>query len=347
MKILKDSIDRKKRFGSLELIPESPDDIYMLYNFLNRNDIIKTMTTRKILIEGKDSRKVSLLMDISIQEMEIDLAGGVIFIKGLIQSEHDNVRIGSFHSIDIEIGKRLKVIKNFWSDFDLKVMEDMKKIVYSVLFCIFYDSECLIFNVSRNFVKLVQKIQIKPKNVKPLCDYLSKHITNIKAVVICTFREEKPSILSQINKSKDLLKYNNLFCEVKLEETKKKTLPTKLISSILTDEKHRNLIEKIELKEEFEEMKTFLTNLEVNQSKIAIGINEIEEALDYGALKILLITYEKAKSNNLEERKNIENLILKINQIRGSVCILPANSVFGEKLSELGGIVANLKFSFK
>lgn len=347
MKILKEIANKRNQLENIEVIPESSDDIYMLYNLIDKNDTIRSLTTRKIVIEGKDSKKMTLLMDIFVQEINIDLAGGFLFLKGTILSEHENVRIGSFHNIEIEVGKRLKITKKFWNEYSLKLKEEMKKILHSVLFCLFYTEECLIFNVSRNFVKLVQKLQIKNRNVKSLEDYILRYIKEIKAVVLCTFKEEKPSILSLLLRNKELSKYSGIFCEVKLEEVKKKMVPTKVIANIMIEEKHKNIIEKIELKEEFNEMKAFLKNLEFNQNLTAIGIKEIEEAMEYGAIGNLLVTFEKVKSGDLEERLKIESLIQEISKMRCGVFILPANSVYGERLNEIGGIAANLKFIYK
>ncbi|KCZ73823.1 hypothetical protein H311_05217, partial [Anncaliia algerae PRA109] len=113
--------NKRNQLESIEVIPESSDDIYMLYNLIDKNDTIRSLTTRKIIIEGKDSKKMTLLMDIFVQEINIDLAGGFLFLKGTILSEHENVRIGSYHNIEIEVGKRLKITKKFWNEYSLKL----------------------------------------------------------------------------------------------------------------------------------------------------------------------------------------------------------------------------------
>ena len=59
MKFLKKYIDQKKHKACLQVVPETDDDFYHIYNLLQVGDLVKTATYRKIGRETNTGSKTN------------------------------------------------------------------------------------------------------------------------------------------------------------------------------------------------------------------------------------------------------------------------------------------------
>jgi len=85
---------------------------------------------------------------------------------------------------------------------------------------------------------------------------------------------------------------------------------------------------------------------EISTSNLATyGIKEVEQAVNTGAVKVLLVTDSyiyKARENNLYGK--LDNLMKLTESMRGKVCIINSEHDGGKKLDGLGGIAALLRY---
>ena len=75
------------------------------------------------------------------------------------------------------------------------------------------------------------------------------------------------------------------------------------------------------------------------------GLDEVDNAVNLGAVKTLLITdsfIRKTREDNAFER--IENLLKKVESMKGKVIIISFEHDGGKKLDGLGGIAALLRY---
>ncbi|KAF7682509.1 Protein pelota [Astathelohania contejeani] len=338
MQILKKSIDYKKRFGSIIVKPEYPDDIYTLYNIIDSGDTLKSITQRKVAIDDKTNQKISLTLEIEVESIHPDLESNALFVKGKTLNQHEHVRVGSYHTIDVELGQSLTLKKDYWSSLALSELE---KVHVEIILMLFYEKECVVCSITQNVTKIIKRISLAKKGKScPINDYLSRlSIEKIKLVILASFKKIN---LQNYGKGKD-----NKFIEVSLKNEYASYPVTKIASIILTDPSVSRALMDAKFIKGFKALEIFERYFASNSGMISIGKTEVEESLDYGAIKTLLITNEMFKNKDVNIRKEMEVLCDSVEKIGGEVAIVPALHFSGERVTALGGVCAILKFEHR
>jgi protein pelota len=74
------------------------------------------------------------------------------------------------------------------------------------------------------------------------------------------------------------------------------------------------------------------------------GDKEVERAIDYGAARELLVTDIRLREGSDDQRKWLDGLIRKTENIRGAFHVVSTEHPAGDQLQKLGGIAALLRF---
>lgn len=337
---------------SILLTPDHIDDIYALYNFIESTDRIKSRTSRKITI-GSKQVKVSLGMEIMVEKSSVDLQCGVLTLSGKITNVYDSnycdkIRIGSSHSLCVGIDDCVRVGKVSWS---IKSFEALRNILnkeeYLVFVCfdgsvetfkVVFDDACVDNGPGYKYFRMKNlKADECDKNEKVVVIDCGGDIEFKSHFKICrVIRVDKNQVYknSYKNGKKDKNKKNNS------KKNNKGDNAQSIIEYVLTNYTISNNprpAKKVDLKDLFHK----------NEPLQIFGINEIYDALEYGALRAILVQKEVFKSFDVEMRKNIEVLKKEVEKVNADFFIVGRNDEFWDKLSELGGVVGILKFNYK
>ncbi|EPS73127.1 hypothetical protein M569_01630, partial [Genlisea aurea] len=83
--------------GSVKMIPEEADDLWLAYNLITQGDLVSASTVRKVMRElasgGRDSERVKLELQIKVEATEYDKEGSALRIRGknMLKNEHVTV----------------------------------------------------------------------------------------------------------------------------------------------------------------------------------------------------------------------------------------------------------------
>jgi protein pelota len=348
MKIKSSQIDYKSQSGSICLIPNNEDDIYHLSSIIQINDKISSFTTRKISLDnGKTQKKISLRLEIKVESFDVDLNSGVLYVKGKTSCENEYVKIGSYHTLEVAISTEFTLTKFEWKKKDLAKIKELCKEVPEILFVIFYEKDCVISSVSSNGCRIVYKEEIKNKNFKETSAQTIKMKDLVKSIVIGSISEVRNDFykyLLQMPKSDLNAKMISL---IKLSLDYKGLPNSKVISKVLTDKNYASSLNNVTFVEDLKEIQIFFNVLDQHSQDVAIGLKEVGEAMEYGAIKILFVSDKFNKPKTISERAFVESLIKKANEMRAKVCIIPCSMELGDRLHVLGGIACTLAFKYK
>ncbi|TBU08945.1 PelA-like RNA-binding protein [Hamiltosporidium tvaerminnensis] len=348
MKIHKKYFDEKKLEGSIELMPEYPDDIYSLYNLIDKGDIIKSRTQRKIVVSNKNTERIYIKLEIVIESITVDLEANVIFFKGKTLTEHEHIKMGSFHTIEITLNDKLWLTKKEWNLLSLKILRDAETEYTEIFVVLLFDKECFVYSITQNYVKNILKQEIKNKNYKNIITFLEKaNLKIIKSIIIASTSEERNIFLKNISSNKNIKENLEKFCSVKLDSDYSKMSGNKIIEKMMGDAVVLKKLHNVQFLKDLKEMEVFLTLFNTSSEYIAVGISDVQEGIEYGAVKSLLLTSEVFKSFDIEERKKIEKLILDVKAQNANLFVIPIRHFYGEKLAEMGGVAAILKFPYR
>ncbi|MFX1453329.1 MAG: mRNA surveillance protein Pelota, partial [Promethearchaeota archaeon] len=103
-------------------------------------------------------------------------------------------------------------------------------------------------------------------------------------------------------------------------------------------------IKEMRITKEVELVQEFLTRLGKNKRNIAYGIDEIENAKNYGAIEHLLITDTLLRIDDVAKRQKLDALLKEIEKLGGKIIIISSLHSAGEQLESFGSMVALLRF---
>ncbi|MHA1395496.1 MAG: mRNA surveillance protein pelota [Promethearchaeota archaeon] len=356
MQILHD--DRKK--GIFKVQVENLDDLWVLYNIIRPNDLIKARTTRRVIFnEGDKGDRKPMTLQIRVENVEFHEYSNRLRIKGTItEGPQDLISIGQYHTLNIEIGSRLYIIKDKWYMHEIKRLQkstqsSQNKIILIMAIESGLATISLLSNYSINTVATIQHNipgkrfpkQNKEKEIekffKNIYSILSENINklNIKLLIIVGpgfFKEQIQTYL------KENFKKNNINVDIRVATASSGTesgiyeaLKSGVITQIISDHK---------VSREIQFMEEFIAHLGKNDGLYAYGMDDIMKAANIGAIEHLLIADTLMRTIGHKIENELEKLFDLIEKTNGNIHIVSSNTPAGEQLEKFGGIIALLRF---
>uniref|UniRef100_A0A7C9CR93 eRF1/Pelota-like N-terminal domain-containing protein n=1 Tax=Opuntia streptacantha TaxID=393608 RepID=A0A7C9CR93_OPUST len=112
--------------GSVKMVPEEADDLWIAYNLIAQGDSVLAVTVRKVLREaasgGRDAERVKLKLEIKVEAVEYEKEGSVLRIRGKNILENEHVKIGAFHTLELELKRPFVLRKDVWDSLALDMI---------------------------------------------------------------------------------------------------------------------------------------------------------------------------------------------------------------------------------
>ena len=138
MKILE--IDKKR--GSVKVRVEDEDDLWLLRSIIVKDDIIFAKTMRDVKVEGSRGKKrIPLYLGIVVKNVEFQAFTGRLRIHGIIIEGPEEYGLkGSHHTIAVDVGSEIEIVKKEWSKFFIKkLLKGTRKRYKLLLMALDYD----------------------------------------------------------------------------------------------------------------------------------------------------------------------------------------------------------------
>ena len=127
MKLLHKYID-KKFCGSVTLIAEQAEDMWHAYNLISVGDNLRSSTIRRVVNESSvgltTTSRVHTTLTISVESLDFDTQASVLRVKGKNIEENQFVKMGAYHTIDLELNRKFTITKNEWDSVALQRIDD-------------------------------------------------------------------------------------------------------------------------------------------------------------------------------------------------------------------------------
>lgn len=128
MKLLKREISAKDGEGVVTLIPEETEDLWHLYNILLIGDHITASTFRKVVSEtatSVTSERKRVTVTLQITAIDFDPQdGGCIRLAGRNMQSNAHIKLGAFHTVEIEPNRKITIYKSSWDTIILERLEE-------------------------------------------------------------------------------------------------------------------------------------------------------------------------------------------------------------------------------
>lgn len=369
MKLVSRDVSAKDGSGQVALIPEEDEDMWHAYNIIAEGDSLRSTTIRKVQTESAtgstSSQKVRTTLTISVEDVDFDTAACMLRVKGRNIQENQYVKMGAYHTVDLELNRKFVLAKECWDAIALERIDNacdpsQKADVAAVVMQEGLAHLCL---VTSNMTLTRAKIDVNiPRKRKGNCSQHDKGLTRFfEAIVQAILRHinfdiVKCFIIASPGFVKDqfseylwaeavraeykvLLENRAKFVLVHsssgFKHSLKEALQDPAVASRLTETKFSSEVKSLE---------QFYTVLQTDPDRAVYGPNQVLKANEQQAVETLLITDELFRSRDVKERRKYVDLVESVRENGGDVRIFSSLHVSGEQLGQLTGVAASLRF---
>eukprot|EP00249_Psilotum_nudum_P016611 c25905_g1_i1 orf=230-1366(+) len=355
--------------GSVKLLPEEAEDLWHAYNLIAKGDSVSAVTVRKIQREtssgAREAERVRTKLEVEVEAIEFDNVASALRIRGKNISENEHVKLGAYHTLEIDQQRAFVLTKELWDPMSLEILWQSSDPAASADIAAVMMQEGLanICLVGKSITTVKAKIEtsIPRKHGSAIAGYdkalgkffesvlqaLLKHVNFkvVRCLVIASpgftkdqfhdfmlleaTRRELREIIE--NKSKIILAHSSSGYKHALRE-------------VLAAESIMKLIKDTKAAKEVKALKEFFDMLSTDLGRAVYGPRHVEVAHERLAIQTLLLTDELFRNADIPTRKKYVNLVSSVKDMGGDVHIFSSMHVSGEQLAQITGIAAILRF---
>lgn len=123
MKVHHRSIN-KDRSGMIKFTAEEPEDLWHIFNILRKDDLLRAKTVRNVKNETStgsvSTKREHFHIKIKVEDTFFDESVCCLSAKGRNVEENKFVKMGQYHTIDLELNEKFELEKDHWDSVTLK-----------------------------------------------------------------------------------------------------------------------------------------------------------------------------------------------------------------------------------
>ncbi|KAI3417121.1 uncharacterized protein J3R85_014747 [Psidium guajava] len=355
--------------GSVKMVPVDSDDLWFAYNLIAPGDSVMAATVRKVLREaasgGRDAERIKLKLEITVEAVDYDKVGSVLRIRGKNILENEYVKIGAFHTLELELNRPFVLRKKVWDSLALDVLHQASDPGASADLAVILMQEGLahIFLIGRSMTTTRSRIEtsIPRKHGPAIAGYetaLKKFFENVLQAFLkhVDFNVVRCAVIASPGFTKDQF-HKHLLLEAErrqlrpIIENKSRIMLVHTSSGykhslreVLDAPNVMNMIKDTKAAQEVRALKDFFDMLSNDPARACYGPKHVDVAHDRMAVQTLLITDDLFRNADVETRQKYVNLVNSVKDSGGTVHIFSSMHVSGDQLAQLTGIAAILRF---
>ena len=355
MKILE--IDQKQE--EIVVKVENLNDLWTLYNIIKKDDMVAARTQRRVVLkEGTKGERKPMRLKLRVESILFHEFSNRLRIKGtIIEGPEDFVSYGAYHTFNVEPGQKISIYKEKWLKSEIKrlkkssVFEDNFRMLIiaietglSTISLITNYSHSRVTTIKRNIPGKRYEQSHRNKaytdffhDVKKVLDENLKNL-DINAIIICGPGNTRDHFIKYIYESKENYPRGKIFNIHASSGTESSVL------EVLKSKELTRFKEKVKILEETEKIEEIFRLFGQNSDLIAIGMKEISEAAEKGAIKELFIVDLLIRQISQKKRLELESILNNVEATGGKINILSSEHPTGQQIIDLGSILAILRY---
>ncbi|KAF2013915.1 hypothetical protein BU24DRAFT_394996 [Aaosphaeria arxii CBS 175.79] len=381
MRLLKSQIDKKDGAGYASLLPEEPEDMWHAYNLIQPGDLLRARAVRRVSKTSDSgsvaSQRIVLNLTISVTSTDFDIGSGQLHVAGRVANENEHVKLGSHHTLDLELNRDFSLEKaDGWDSIALEILREAcdterKAELWAVVMGEGVANICLI---TEHQTIPRQKVEVSvPRKRKGGLDGHDKGMEKFFSTTLATLlrhidlaekaKEDKtvPLLLASPGfVAQTFLQY------IKSEATRTTNKPllaavpnilvahsssyhVHALKEVLASQGVLSKLSDTKFARETSLMDKFTTLIRQDDGRAWYGPREVERAVEKGAVGrgggVLLISNALFRAQDVKERKRWVALVDRVREVEGGeVRVLSSLHESGKRLEGLGNIAAILTF---
>ncbi|KIY49339.1 hypothetical protein FISHEDRAFT_40995 [Fistulina hepatica ATCC 64428] len=368
MKLVNKHVD-KHGAGHVTLRPEDDEDMWHLYNLIQKGDIIRAPAIRRVQNVSStgsiESHRVRLNLTLEVSKTSY----AAMNISGRVVSENQYVKLGAFHTLDIEANRDVRIEKaDGWDSIALSRVEEstipgrgaeVGAVVCgegTAAFCLLSQHMTLVTH--RMTIPMPRKApsgasqheKALTKFYSTLYDAFIRHIpygnASLRAIVFAS-----PGWVRDAVHSYMVTEAGRRGDKILQRALKDKTLKVHISSphvhslvEVLRSPEISAQLKETKFAREGVMLDKFFKMLGTDEMRAWYGPNHVCLAADRGAIGTLLISDELFRASDAVTRKRYVGVVEAVQQKGGEVLIFSSMHESGQQLNQLTGIAAILTF---
>lgn len=353
MKILTKDI----KHGVMKLELRNIDDLWVLYNVIQKGDRVLGRTTREVKsteTARPSSRRVTVTLGITVQKVYFDRDMNRLRVHGIVFEAPEEVRVtGSHHTLSVGPEDIVTILKDKWASHHVERIEKAV-VAEEPIIIVALDSEEASVAVLRSFgldFKGEVRSRLPGKNEEDkrqvaIRDYFHRIMTLLDTVSV---EVSGPLLIVGPGFTKDHF-VKELRSEAK--HLRSRTVAVKAVGSGGIAGVHEAIrvgaINKIRRDsrtvQEIELVNEALKRLGSSTGDISYGLDRVQADTDSGAVETLLVCDEVLREAEDEERSRLEAIMRSVEDRSGKVVLVSSEQEAGKMLQSLGGVAALLRY---
>nr|GMC96086.1 protein PELOTA 1 [Ipomoea batatas] len=355
--------------GSVKMVAEEADDLWIAYNLIAEGDTVLASTFRKVLREdasgGREAERLKLKLQIKVEAVEYDKEDSALRIRGKNILENEHVKIGAFHTLEIELHRPFVLGKDVWDSLALEALRQAADPAASadLAVVLMQEGSAQIFLVGKSVTISRSRIETSiPRKHGPAIAGYDKALTKFFNNVVDAFLKHidfnviRCAVIASPGFTKDQF-HRHLLLEAERKqlrpiiENKSRIILAHTTSGykhslkeVLDAPNVMNMIKDTKAAKEVQALKDFFNMLSNDPDRACYGPKHVEVAHERMAIQTLLITDEVFRNSDVATRQKYANLVKAVKSSGGTTHIFSSMHVSGEQLTLMSGIAAILRF---
>ena len=354
MKIIEKNISQ----GFVKVVPDSPDDLWHLYNVIYAGDEAYAYSSRAIKTDTEGSRpksgeRFSAFMGVKVISVGWDKFLGKLRVHGTICHAPDIVPTGAHHTISVALNQPVTIVKKEWPkhllDRIIRASETEKP-----LLIISIDDEGFAIAETKQYgveIRVEERMRLPGKHeadkrVEATKAYFKRALNSLNQlwvhthslIVVIGVGFVKGDFVSYL--SEEAKEMSKSIVDVKsVNNGGTSGIYEALRSGLLLKASHQ-----LRIVDETETMEEVMKRLGKGEGTVTYGLEAVENAIMMGAVEKLVVADTTLRDADETRRLKLEELMHQVEKRNASVTVVSTEHEAGAKLIALGGIAALLRF---
>ncbi|MCQ2071162.1 MAG: mRNA surveillance protein pelota [archaeon] len=333
--------------GEVQVLPETDDDIWHLYNVICTGDLITMSTTRRDekaddKLRAERAEKKRMTLGVRIEKIEYDQEGLRMRLLGVIEDGPQD--IGQHHTLMVEPGEPVRIAKNHWKDTQLKRIDTaVKETVKPRIVFVSLDQDDATIAVLRQYglkeivtVRSMRSGKLYDEKGKPF-DYHGEIVSKLRSIatpdmplVLLGPGFEKETLAEDIKKLP-----SGTFGTVFVQHTGQSGMVG--VNELIKSGLGAKILKESSVGTEMEVVERLMTEI-AKDGNATYGPNEVAMAADAGAVETLLIL------DSVLREKDLDDTVRAVENQQGNIVVISEDHDAGKQLASLGGMGAILRY---
>uniref|UniRef100_A0A8C4X9X9 Protein pelota homolog n=1 Tax=Erpetoichthys calabaricus TaxID=27687 RepID=A0A8C4X9X9_ERPCA len=341
--------------SQVTLMPEEPEDMWHTYNLLQVGDSLRASTFRKVLTESSTgsvgSNRVRTTLTISVEAIDFDTQACQLRVKGTNIQENEYVKMGAYHTIELELNRKFTLAKKVWDSVVLERIEQACDPAQQADLAAVIMQEGLanivLVTPAMTLLRAKVEVTIPRKCGSCMMQGILRHISFdiVKCVLVASPGFVKDQFCTYLfgqavkTDNKILLENRSKFVQVHSSSGHKYSL-----KEVLSDPTVTSRLADTKAAGEVKVLEDFYKMLQQEPDRAFYGVAHVEKANEAMAIDVLLISDELFRHQEVATRSRYVKLVDNVRDNGGTVRIFSSLHVSGEQLNQLSGVAAILRF---